>query len=112
MGHSSERYDLISYETHAGMWIAYRQQYFVNMQDVRQGTGVHLPGQSRRSLGRRMNSGSSFHGVSILKKANSGVKEHFLSPYREGEKLTIDEYYRFIFESVFLGFPKKRPKRI
>ena len=40
-----------------------------------------------------------------------GVKEHFLSPYREGEKLTIDEYYRFIFERV-PGFPKKRPKRI
>ena len=23
-----------------------------------------------------------------------GVRDHFLSPYREGEKLTIDEYYR------------------
>ena len=25
MGHASERHDLVSYETHSGMWIAFRQ---------------------------------------------------------------------------------------
>ena len=27
-------------------------------------------------------------------------RKHFLSPYREGEKINIEEYYRFIFENV------------
>jgi anaerobic selenocysteine-containing dehydrogenase len=29
-----------------------------------------------------------------------GIKKHFISPYRPGEKITIDEYYRYIFERV------------
>src|SRR5262249_6591381 len=29
-----------------------------------------------------------------------GIRQHFLSPYRPGEKITVDEYYRFIFERV------------
>ncbi|HXG10411.1 MAG TPA: molybdopterin-dependent oxidoreductase, partial [Gemmataceae bacterium] len=29
-----------------------------------------------------------------------GVRRHFESPYRPGEKITVDEYYRYIFERV------------
>src|SRR5207249_1253908 len=29
-----------------------------------------------------------------------GVRKHFESPYRPGEKITIDEYYKYIFERV------------
>ena len=29
-----------------------------------------------------------------------GIRKHFESPYRPGEKITIDEYYRYIFERV------------
>src|SRR5947209_14917228 len=29
-----------------------------------------------------------------------GVRRHFESPYRPGQKITIDEYYRYIFERV------------
>ena len=29
-----------------------------------------------------------------------GIREHFMSPYREGEKITIDEYYQYTFERV------------
>ena len=70
MGHSSERHDLISYETHAGMWIAYRQpvlrEYARRQARNRSSPTSQIPEKS----GRRMNSGSNFHGVSIL-KANS-----------------------------------------
>src|SRR5262249_40077862 len=29
-----------------------------------------------------------------------GVRKHFESPYRPGQKITVDEYYRYIFERV------------
>src|SRR5205814_9314678 len=29
-----------------------------------------------------------------------GIRKHFESPYRPGEKIGIDEYYRFLFERV------------
>ena len=28
-----------------------------------------------------------------------GIRQHFESPYRPGEKITIDEYYQCIFEN-------------
>ncbi|MCI0442244.1 formate dehydrogenase, partial [bacterium] len=35
-----------------------------------------------------------------------GIKQHFISPYRAGEKITIDEYYQYIFEHT-AGLPEK-----
>ena len=35
-----------------------------------------------------------------------GIRQHFISPYRPGEKITIDEYYRYIFENT-KGLPEK-----
>ncbi len=35
-----------------------------------------------------------------------GIKKHFISPYRPGEKMTIDEYYQYIFERT-PGLPEK-----
>ena len=29
-----------------------------------------------------------------------GIREHFMSPYRDGEKITVDEYYQYLFERV------------
>jgi len=29
-----------------------------------------------------------------------GIREHFMSPYREGERITVDEYYQYTFERV------------
>src|SRR4029077_2701567 len=34
-----------------------------------------------------------------------GIRHHFESPYRKGEKLRIDEYYRWIFENSVPGLP-------
>ena len=36
-----------------------------------------------------------------------GIRQHFESPYRPGEKITADEYYRHIFESSVPGLPEK-----
>ncbi|MDH3592192.1 MAG: formate dehydrogenase, partial [Planctomycetota bacterium] len=35
-----------------------------------------------------------------------GVRKHFESPYRPGEKITIDEHYRWMFENSVPGLPE------
>ena len=35
-----------------------------------------------------------------------GVRKYFESPYRPGQKLTIDEYYQWIFEHSVPGLPE------
>ena len=39
-----------------------------------------------------------------------GIRKHFTSPYREGERVTIDEYYRWIFENSVPGLPEAAEK--
>ena len=36
-----------------------------------------------------------------------GIRQYFESPYRAGEKVTVDEYYRWIFENQVPGLPEK-----
>src|SRR5205085_3510013 len=36
-----------------------------------------------------------------------GVRRHFESPYRPGQKITINEYYQWIFENSVPGLPEK-----
>jgi len=39
-----------------------------------------------------------------------GIREHFESPYRPGERITIDEYYSWIFENSVPGLPEAAQK--
>jgi len=99
MGHSSERHDLISYETHAGMWVAYRQPV-LREYARRQGQEPEFTYQT--NPGEVWEEDEFWIELSwrIDPKGTLGIREHFLSPYKEGEKLTINEYYRYIFENV------------
>jgi anaerobic selenocysteine-containing dehydrogenase len=36
-----------------------------------------------------------------------GIRCHFESPYRAGEKITVEEYYRWIFENSVPGLPEQ-----
>jgi anaerobic selenocysteine-containing dehydrogenase len=36
-----------------------------------------------------------------------GIRRYFESPYRPGEKVTVDEYYRWVFENRVPGLPEK-----
>ena len=54
MGHASERHDLVSYETHSGLWIGFRQPILTrSLAKTGQRRRIHLRSKSRRSLGRR-----------------------------------------------------------
>src|SRR3974377_1188861 len=39
-----------------------------------------------------------------------GVRQWFESPYRPGQKLTVDEYYGWIFENSVPGLPEAAKK--
>ena len=108
MGHSAERHDLNSYATHAGTWIGFRQPV-LRAAANRMGKKVDFtynvnPGEVWEEdelwieLSWRMDPDGTL-----------GIRKHFLSPYREGEKITIDEYYQFIFENV-PGLPDSAKK--
>jgi len=105
MGHSSERHDLISYETHSGLWIGFRQPV-VREALRRMGKPVNFTYEA--NPGEVWEEDEFWIELSwrIDPDGSLGIKEHFISPYRKGEKIRIEEYYRHIFENT-TGLPKK-----
>jgi anaerobic selenocysteine-containing dehydrogenase len=105
MGHSGERHDLISYETHSGMWIAFRQPV---LREARRRMGEPTTFTYEANPGEVWEEDEFWIELSwrIDPDGSLGVQEHFISPYRKGEKVTIDEYYRYIFEHT-PGLPEK-----
>jgi anaerobic selenocysteine-containing dehydrogenase len=105
MGHSSERHDLMSQETHAGCWIGFRQPV-ARVLAERDGRPVELTYQV--NPGEVWEEEELFLELSwrIDPDGSLGVRRHFESPYRPGQKLRIDEHYRWIFESSVPGLPE------
>jgi anaerobic selenocysteine-containing dehydrogenase len=108
MGLASERHDLNTYETHAGIWIAFRQPV-LREAARRMGKPVNFtyeanPGEVWEEdefwiqLSWRMDPDGSL-----------GIKKHFESPYRPGECVTVDEYYQYVFEHT-KGLPEAAAK--
>jgi anaerobic selenocysteine-containing dehydrogenase len=106
MGHSGERHDLMSQETHAGQWIGFRQPVRrVAME--RAGKPVRFtyeanPGEVWEEaefwveLAGRMDPDGSL-----------GVRRWFESPARPGELISQDEYWAWIFDNSVPGLPEK-----
>ena len=99
MGLSAERHDINSYETHSGMWIAFRQPV-TRVAKERAGQTFEFTYES--NPGRVWEEDEFWIELSwkIDPTGELGVRKHFESPYRPGEKITVDEYYRHIFEHV------------
>ncbi len=108
MGLASERHDLNSYATHSGTWVAFRQPV-LREAARRNGNPVELTYQA--NPGEVWEEDEFFIELSwrIDPDGNMGIRKHFESPYRPGEKITIDEYYQYIFERV-KGLPETAKK--
>ncbi|MDH5379603.1 MAG: molybdopterin-dependent oxidoreductase, partial [Cyclobacteriaceae bacterium] len=108
MGHSAERHDLNSYETHSAMWIAFRQPV---LREAARKNGKNVEFTYEVNPGQVWEEDEFWIELSwrIDPDGSLGVREHFLSPYRKGEKITIDEYYQYIFENV-KGLPETAEK--
>ncbi len=106
MGHATERHDLHSYETHAARWLGFRQpvrrvafeklgREFTDTRDTNPGE-VWEENEFWFALSWRIDPDGSL-----------GIRRSFESPYRPGEPVTVDEYYRWIFENKVPGLPEK-----
>ena len=97
MGHSGERHDINSYATHSGMWIGFRQPV---LREAARRQGKPFNFTYDVNPGEVWEEDEFWIELSwrIDPDGSLGIREHFLSPYREGEKINIDEYYQYIFE--------------
>ncbi len=108
MGHSAERHDLNSYATHAGTWIAFRQPV---LREAARRAGKEVEFTYEVNPGEVWEEDEFWIELSwrIDPDGSLGVRKHFESPYRPGEKINIDEYYQFIFENT-KGLPEAAAK--
>ncbi|NUQ23279.1 MAG: molybdopterin-dependent oxidoreductase [Saprospiraceae bacterium] len=108
MGLASERHDLNSYETHAGVWIAFRQPV---LREAARRVGKEVTFTYETNPGEVWEEDEFWIELSwrMDPDGSLGIRKHFISPYRPGEKISIDEYYRFVFEHT-KGLPEAAAK--
>ncbi len=108
MGLASERHDINSYATHGGTWIAFRQPV---LREAARRNGKKVEFTHEVNPGEVWEEDEFWIELSwrIDPDGSMGIRKHFESPYRPGEKITIEEYYQYIFERVE-GLPKAAKK--
>jgi anaerobic selenocysteine-containing dehydrogenase len=109
MGVATERHDLMSQETHAATWIGFRQPVHRTLL-ARAGRPVEWTWQA--NPGEVWEEDEFWIALSwrVDPDGSLGIRRHFESPYRPGQRVTIDEYYRWIFENVVPGLPAAAAK--
>ena len=113
MGHASERHDLLSQETHAARWIGFRQPV-LRVALEKNGKKFNSTWEAHREAG----SGEVWEedefwielSWRIDPDGAMGIRKYFESPYHAGQKLTVEEYYRWIFENSVPGLPAAAAK--
>src|SRR5262245_30313547 len=109
MGHASERHDLMSQETHAARWIGFRQPVLRVLLE-REGKTFDLTWQAHEAAGFGQVWEEDEFWIELSWRIDPdgalGIRKYFESPYRTGEKLRIEELYRWIFEHSVPGLPE------
>ncbi|MCB9420109.1 MAG: molybdopterin-dependent oxidoreductase [Ardenticatenaceae bacterium] len=109
MGHSGERHDVVSQETHAGQWITFRQPVRrVAME--RAGKKVQFTYEANPGEVWEENEWWIQLSARMDPDGSLGIRQWFESPYRPGEIITVDEYYRWQFENAVPGLPEAATK--
>ena len=99
MGHSPERHDLISYETHNAVWVAFRQPV---LREALHRKGTDVKHTYEANPGEVWEEDEFWLELSwnIDKDGSLGLKQYFASPKNPEERISIDEYYSIIFENI------------
>jgi anaerobic selenocysteine-containing dehydrogenase len=105
MGHAGERHDLMSQETHAGQWIAFRQPVR-RVALEKMGRPVRFTYEANPGQVWEENEWWIELSVRMDPDGSLGIREQFESPYRPGQTITVDEYYQWIFENSVPGLPE------
>jgi anaerobic selenocysteine-containing dehydrogenase len=103
MGHSPERHDIQSQETHAGTWVTFRQPV---LREYAEREGEDVERTYEANPGEVWEEDEFWMDLSwrIDPDGELGIRQYFESPYREAEgdedppQMTVDEYYRYVFE--------------
>ena len=102
MGHSPERHDIQSQETHAGTWVTYRQPV---LREYAEREGEDVERTYEANPGEVWEEDEFWMDLSwrVDEDGDLGIREYFESPYRDDEdgepaQMTVDEYYRYVFE--------------
>ena len=105
-GLGAERHDLHSYETHASQWIGFRQPV---IREAMARDGEHIGDTRQANPGEVWEENEFWFELSwrIDPDGSLGIRQHFESPQRPGEKITVDEYYDWIFENSVPGLVEK-----
>jgi anaerobic selenocysteine-containing dehydrogenase len=106
MGHSSERHDTHSYEQYDGQWIGFRQPV---LRAARERLGETVTDSRQVNPGDVWEENEWWIELSwrIDPDGSLGVRQYHESRARPGEKLTVDEYYGWMFEHSVPGLPER-----
>ncbi|MEW6298008.1 MAG: molybdopterin-dependent oxidoreductase [Thermodesulfobacteriota bacterium] len=106
MGIGSERHDLHSYETHDAQWLGFRQPV---LRAARERLGATVTDTRLINPGEVWEENEFWIELSwrIDPDGTLGIRKFFESRERPGEKLTVDEYYGFIFANSVPGLPER-----
>jgi len=105
MGLGSERHDVHSYEQYDGQWIGFRQPV---LRAARERLGEPVGDTRAVNPGEVWEENEFWIELSwrIDPDGRLGIRRHHESRERPGEKLTVDEYYGWMFEHSVPGLPE------
>ena len=106
VGIGSERHDIHSYETHDSQWLGFRQPV---LRAARERLGETITDTRQTNPGEVWEENEFWIELSwrIDPDGAMGIRKFFESKKTPGEKLSVDEYYAFIFESSVPGLREK-----
>jgi anaerobic selenocysteine-containing dehydrogenase len=104
MGVGAERHDLMSQETHAARWISFRQPV---LRVARERMGQPVEWTWQANPGEVWEEDEFWIALSwrMDPDGSLGIRKYYESPYRPGACITVEEYYRWIFENAVPGLP-------
>ncbi|KEZ75797.1 molybdopterin dinucleotide binding domain-containing protein [Salinisphaera hydrothermalis] len=106
MGHSSERHDLVSTETHNENWVTFRQPV---ARAARERLGETITDTREVNPGEVWEENEFWLELTwrIDPDGSLGIRQHVESMSTPGERLSLDEYYGWIFDHSIPGLPDK-----
>ncbi len=105
MGHASERHDTHSYEQYDGQWIGFRQPV---LRTARERLGETITDTRQVNPGEVWEENEFYTELSwrIDPDGSLGIRRYHESRAHPGEKLTVEEYYGWMFEHSLPGLPE------
>ncbi len=109
MGHATERHDLVSQETSRAQWLGFRQPV---MREYFERSGAAFKDSRDVNPGKVWEENEFWLELSwrIDPDNSLNIREYFEKPDHPGEKMTVDDFYGYIFDNSVPGLPEVAAK--